>query len=180
MAARREREQVPLARKGRGASATGPEPIRRRDTTGAARRPCRATGGIPTKPCKPHSRMDGASRREENRRWRSGEVPRTAARKRATVAENAPAAERPLRRRRAPKRTPPKAIFRLSSVAGRDGARRLRKGKHGWGVLRHTMTGKPRRQGKRSWRVLRHTLTGKPSRQCRPQRLNFSTSQPGI
>ncbi len=34
----------------------------RRGGPGAARRRCRATGGIATKPCKPHSRMDGPHR----------------------------------------------------------------------------------------------------------------------
>ena len=63
-AARRGKATVPLARKERGASATGPERIRRRDATGAANTACRVTGGISTKTCKPYSRMDGASRRQ--------------------------------------------------------------------------------------------------------------------
>ena len=49
---------------------------------------------------RPASRIRGwmAHRGDKaNRRWRSGEVPRTEARQRATVAKNAPEAERPLR-----------------------------------------------------------------------------------
>ena len=60
---------------------------------------------------------------------------------------------------------PPPQHRQTAALSRRGGARRLRKGKHGWGVLRHTMTGKPRRQGATT--KLAAGTAG----------LNFSTSQ---
>ena len=79
-----------IARAGWAALTTGPERILRRDAQDAARRRCRAQGGIPTKPCKAHSRMDCASRGKRNPRWRSGEPSQSRQRARANRAPHRP------------------------------------------------------------------------------------------
>ena len=111
------------ARAGWAALTTGPERIPRRDAQDAARRRCRAQGGVPTKPCKAHSRMDCASRRKaesavaEWRAARAANAPVPTARRidpdsRAAFAQSDGGA----------RRTHPKAILRLSSGAdGRGG-----------------------------------------------------------
>ena len=74
-------------------------------------------GSIATKPCKPHSRMDGASQGETNLRWRSGGAPRSEARKRATAGNAGKQGGRRADGGAAAKNSPPKAISRLPSVA---------------------------------------------------------------
>ena len=88
-----------IARAGWAALTTGPERILRRDAQDAARRRCRAQGGIPTKPCKAHSRMDCASRGKAESavaEWRA--VPEPPTRPCQPRAASPPQAERPLRR----------------------------------------------------------------------------------
>ena len=88
-----------IARAGWAALTTGPERILRRDAQDAARRRCRAQGGIPTKPCKAHSRMDCASRGKAESavaEWRA--VPEPPTRPCQPRAASPPTAERPLRR----------------------------------------------------------------------------------
>ena len=94
---RRINGHVPIAGKGDGAPAMWPECIRRRGAADTARRRRMATGGIPTEPCAPHSRLDGTPRKQGGcavAEWRGDGTRRPPV---PTVAENAPEAERPLR-----------------------------------------------------------------------------------
>ena len=138
----RRKGHVPTARKGRGGGERGRSAIRRPCAAGAARRRCRATGGIATEPCKPHSRMDAVRGMEggcalaerDGAPQRSAPVP--------TVAKNAPAS------RAAPCRGG-------GSLSGRT-----RRQSRDCRAVRDATRGAPLRGGKRGWRVLRHTMTG--------------------
>ena len=134
-----------IARAGWAALTTGPERILRRDAQDAARRRCRAQGGIPTKPCKAHSRMDCASRGKAESavaEWRAVQSRQRARANRAPHRPRKPSglcAERWRSEADAPEGNLP-----IVERCGRTRRHALRKGKHGWGEAVRTLW----RQGK--------------------------------
>ena len=73
-----------------------------------------------------------------------------------TVAENAPAAERPPCRGADRDPTAPERNLAIAEWCGREAERPLREGKHGWGVLRHTLTGTAHKHARHRTRARTH------------------------
>ena len=74
-------------------------------------------------------------------RWRSEPRRRTPRAKRATVAKNAPDSRAASAQTARGEVDAPEGNLAIGEGAGREPPRRLREGKRGWRVLRHTLTG---------------------------------------